>query len=219
MPSSPTAPVPKRKRGGQKTAETLERERRQAELEKIFTGARSFDDQELAETRAIIASLEAAERDWLRSYNSPPFPAHLVHKLEEINPDPELQGPPPDTDEFRTYAAEVRKQATLARTQIRDGQMAGAKAAAEPKLARIYAFAKRNAVLIRQQGKNGYSGRQIAQRVLDEWSQLRRSRLPGEPSSLSRRGDENPPPPLETLRQSWLPKAKAFLARQVLDNA
>jgi len=206
-----SGPAAKRKRGGQKKPETLEREQREAERARIFAEVVPCSPAELAETIALAARLKQADRDLLSSYNSPPFPPKLIYGLLAIDPDPELEGPPPSTEEFRTFKAGILERTRIAEEQIAEGQKNGAKKSAEPKLARIKVFADTNSALIKRLGAKGFSGRQLTQRVLDDWHQLQRTPLPEESKSLTRRGDNQPPPPFETLRQSWLPKAKKLL--------
>jgi hypothetical protein len=202
-----------RKRGRPKTDATLERERLQAEIDKVLDDAKSKTNQYQAkEAKAFAQSLEQAERRLLRSFNSPPVPKRLVFAELSIDPDPMLEGPAPDTAEFRAYKEAVIRESDEVRSDIASGQRRGSETAAKNRNARIEAFSKANRLLIQRLGKKGYSTRQVTARVLQDWDRLdSQRRLPGEPESLTRRGDGCEPPKAATLRQSWLPKAKKRL--------
>ncbi|MEN9832858.1 MAG: hypothetical protein RL753_12 [Bacteroidota bacterium] len=203
----------KRKRGRPKTAATIERERQEETFARIFEVAgQNVSQEELAETQALAKSLEQGRRDLLASFKSPPFPERLVFAELSIEPDPALEGAPPNTAKFRAYRESVIREAEEVRSDIASGRRRGSENAAKLRNSRIEYFADANRVLLGRLGKPGYSTRQVTDRVMQDWHNLDPiRRLAGEPKSLARRGDGQAPPKPETLRQSWLPKAKKRL--------
>lgn len=195
----------KPKRGRPKSAATLERERQKHELEAILARAIKCEGKEMVSLKELEASLEESERRFLANYKSPPFPKWLVYKGLGVDPDPALEGLPENLEALRALQAQVGKNDR----EIDDSLDQGRAAAKEKKIERIRSFRDTNRALLDRIGTRGFSTRQVAARVLKEWIYVPPNRrLREECPSLTKRGDGKPPPKAETLRQSWIPRAR-----------
>jgi hypothetical protein len=194
-----------RKRGGQKKPETLEREQQDAELRDIFSKAIKSTGDSLKELRDQVRRMGDAEAQLLKTFKSPPMPKTLVYEYLATDWDPELQGAPADVERYEAFRNAVYEDMESTEKSIAEGRANSRRA----EVARINQFAKTNSLLLKQLGQRGFSERQVSARVLRDWDVLLpQNRLTGEPTTLTRRGDCLPPPKPETLRTSWLRRAK-----------